>query len=203
MVIFFVDIILMMNVMIALYVAGACIMTVKIVFMLLLSVNVAKFSVLCLTVAVAFRLLVRKGSDFVNRVLLSSNSEEWSTPQDLFDQLDLEFHFTVDVCSSHDNAKCPKHYTKDDDGLLQDWSGDVVWCNPPYGRQMTKWIRKCSEHGKKGGIAVMLIPARTDTKAFHEYIYNKSEIRFIKGRLKFSGAVYNAPFPSMIVIFRG
>lgn len=114
----------------------------------------------------------------MNNSLFSSSSEEWSTPQDFFDKLNDEFHFTVDVCSTHENAKCEKHYTKDDDGLSQDWTGETVWCNPPYGRQMQKWIRKCAEHGNKGGLAVMLIPARTDTKAFHEFIYGKAEIRF-------------------------
>lgn len=138
-----------------------------------------------------------------NDVMFSSNTEEWATPQDFFDKLNEEFHFSLDVCSTHENAKCAKHYTKDDDGLSQDWTGETVWCNPPYGRQMPKWIKKCAEHGKQGGLAVMLIPARTDTKAFHEYIYGKSEIRFIKGRLKFGCSKNSAPFPSMIIIFGG
>ena len=136
-------------------------------------------------------------------VMFSSNTEEWATPQDFFDKLNDEFHFTLDVCSTHENAKCKKHYTKDDDGLSQDWTGETVWCNPPYGREMPKWIQKCAEHGNRGGLAVMLIPARTDTKAFHEFIYGKSEIRFIKGRLKFGGSKNSAPFPSMIIIFGG
>ena len=135
-------------------------------------------------------------------VMFSSKTEEWATPQDFFDKLNAEFHFTLDVCSTHENAKCAKHYTKDDDGLQQDWTGETVWCNPPYGRQMPKWIEKCYLHKQSGGVAVMLIPARTDTKAFHEYIYGKSEIRFIRGRLKFGGCKNSAPFPSMVVIFR-
>ena len=134
-------------------------------------------------------------------VMYSFKSEEWETPQNFFDHLNREFHFTLDVCSTHENAKCVKHYTKEDDGLSQDWSGETVWCNPPYGREMPKWIRKCAKHGAEGGIAVMLIPARTDTKAFHDYIYGKSEIRFVKGRLKFGGSKNPAPFPSMVVIF--
>ena len=136
-----------------------------------------------------------------NNLMFSHKSEEWVTPQDLFDGLNSEFNFTLDVCSTHENAKCAKHFTKDEDGLLQDWKGETVWCNPPYGRKMVKWIQKCAEHGRNGWIAVLLIPARTDTKAFHEYIYGRAEIRFIKGRLKFSGQKNNAPFPSMIVIF--
>ena len=136
-------------------------------------------------------------------VMFSSATPEWATPQDLFDALDAEFHFTLDPCSTDENAKCAKHYTKAQDGLAQDWTGERVFCNPPYGREMPKWIEKCYQHKLGGGIAVMLIPARTDTKAFHEYIYGKAEIRFIKGRLKFGGSKNSAPFPSMIVVFDG
>ena len=139
----------------------------------------------------------------MNNVIFSNASCEWSTPQDFFDALDAEFHFTLDPCSTDDNAKCKKHYTKEQDGLVQDWSDETVFCNPPYGREMPKWVKKCYEHMSGGGIAVMLIPARTDTKAFHEYIYGKAEIRFLKGRLKFGGSNNNAPFPSMVVVFDG
>ena len=137
------------------------------------------------------------------KTLLGSNSSEWETPKDFFDKLNEEFHFTLDPCSTDENAKCEKHFTKEQDGLAQDWAGEIVFCNPPYGKEMPKWIEKCYEHFKQGGTAVMLIPARTDTKAFHEYIYGKAEIRFIKGRLKFGSCVYNAPFPSMVVVFKG
>lgn len=139
----------------------------------------------------------------MNKALFSSITEEWATPKDFFDALDAEFHFTLDPCSTDDNAKCAKHFTKEQDGLLQDWTGERVFCNPPYGREMPRWIAKCAEHGMRGGIAVMLIPARTDTRAFHEYIYHKAEIRFIRGRLKFGGAKNSAPFPSMVVVFGG
>ena len=134
--------------------------------------------------------------------MFSSKTVEWETPQDLFDKLNSEFRFTLDPCATAENAKCRKYYTKEQDGLLQDWTGETVYCNPPYGRQMANWIRKCYQHWLSGGVAVMLIPARTDTKAFHEYIYGKAEIRFIKGRLRFGNAQQNAPFPSMIVIYR-
>lgn len=137
----------------------------------------------------------------MNAALFSSATEEWATPADFFEALDTEFHFTLDPCSTDANAKCVKHYTKADDGLAQDWTGERVFCNPPYGRDMSKWIAKCAEHGVRGGVAVMLIPARTDTRAFHEYIYHKAEIRFIRGRLKFGGAKNSAPFPSMVVVF--
>lgn len=139
----------------------------------------------------------------MNKALFSSATEEWATPKDFFDALDAEFHFTLDPCSTDDNAKCEKHYTKEQDGLSQDWTGERVFCNPPYGREMPRWIAKCAEHGMRGGIAVMLIPARTDTRAFHEYIYHKAEIRFIRGRLKFGGAKNSAPFPSMVVVYGG
>lgn len=140
-------------------------------------------------------------------LMFSSKTEEWGTPQDFFDKLNDEFHFTLDVCSTHENAKCANHYTKAEDGLSQDWTGETVWCNPPYGREMPKWIQKCYMHKQiGGGTAVMLIPARTDTKAFHEYIYGKAEIRFIRGRLHFVNergeSRESAPFPSMVVIFR-
>lgn len=133
-----------------------------------------------------------------------ANTVEWETPQWLFDRLDAEFHFTLDPCSTNENAKCMKHYTKEQDGLAQDWSGETVFCNPPYGPEMANWVQKCYESSVDGDITVvMLIPCRTDTKAFHEWIAGKAEIRFIRKRLRFGGATYNAPFPSMVVIFRG
>jgi len=134
---------------------------------------------------------------------LSSKKMDWETPQDFFDELDKEFEFNLDVCASKENKKCHNYFSKENDALKQDWNligNDWKWMNPPYGREIGKWIKKASEERK----VVALIPARTDTKYFHEYIYNKPnvEIRFIKGRLKFSGAKSSAPFPSMIVIFR-
>jgi site-specific DNA-methyltransferase (adenine-specific) len=133
------------------------------------------------------------------KAMLSSSSCEWTTPEHIFRQLDDEFHFTLDPCSTHENAKCAKHYTQEDDGLAQDWTGETVFCNPPYGREMPKWIEKCAV---EDATCVMLIPARTDTKAFHQWILGRAEIRFVKGRLRFGGARHNAPFASMIVIFR-
>ena len=127
---------------------------------------------------------------------MTSNTPEWSTPQGLFDELDKEFHFTLDPCATKGNAKCAKFYTKDDDGLSKDWSGEIVFMNPPYGREIGKWVKKISE---QGGVA--LLPARTDTKWFHNYIYKKADVRFIKGRLKFGGSKNSAPFPSMLVVF--
>lgn len=133
--------------------------------------------------------------------MMSSNTPEWATPQSFFDELNREFAFTLDPCSTHENAKCKKHFTKEDDGLKQNWGGQVVFCNPPYGRELPKWVKKCYEESRHADV-VMLIPARTDTRWFHDYIYGKAEIRFIKGRLKFGNAKQSAPFPSMVVIYR-
>lgn len=133
--------------------------------------------------------------------MMSSNTPEWATPQSFFDALNREFSFTLDPCSTHENAKCEKHYTKEDDGLSKNWGGEKVFCNPPYGRELPKWVKKCYEESRHADV-VMLIPARTDTRWFHDYIYGKAEIRFIKGRLKFGNSKQSAPFPSMVVIYR-
>ena len=133
--------------------------------------------------------------------MYSSKTDLWSTPQYLFDELNKEFNFTIDVCAIPENAKCQKFYTPDIDGLQQKWDG-VCWCNPPYGRSIGKWVEKSYEEYCKGNIIVMLLPARTDTKWFHNYIYGKAEIRFIKGRLKFGNSKNSAPFPSMICIYK-
>lgn len=138
----------------------------------------------------------------INAGLFTSARDDWETPSDLYEQLHNEFHFNLDPCANDYNHKCDLYYTKEQDGLKQDWCGHTVFCNPPYGTQLSKWIKKCYEEGQKENTTVvMLIPARTDTRAFHDYIYHKAEIRFIKGRLRFSGAKGNAPFPSMIVVF--
>jgi len=132
-------------------------------------------------------------------VHFESQTCEWSTPQALFDKLDREFGFTLDPCSTDENAKCIKHYTRADDGLSQRWKGHIVFMNPPYGREIAKWIEKAWRESKAATI-VCLVPARTDTAWWHDYCM-KGEIRFIRGRLKFSGNKWNAPFPSAIVIF--
>lgn len=137
------------------------------------------------------------------QVMFSSKTDKWSTPQYLFDELDEEFAFSLDPCADEKNHKCEKFYTAEDDGLKQDWGGHTVFCNPPYGREIGKWVEKSYIESKKPGTTVvMLIPARTDTTYFHDFIYEKAEIRFIKGRLKFGNAKNSAPFPSMIVIFK-
>jgi site-specific DNA-methyltransferase (adenine-specific) len=132
--------------------------------------------------------------------MFTSNTPEWATPQWLFDELNKEFNFDLDPCSTHENAKCERHYTKEDDGLSKSWGGRV-FCNPPYGKEIAKWVKKAYEESSHADV-VMLIPARTDTKWFHNYIYGKAEIRFIKGRLRFGDGKTDAPFPSMIVIYK-
>jgi len=136
-----------------------------------------------------------------NTGMFTSNTPEWETPQDLFDSLNAEFAFTLDVCANKDNHKCDDYISKELDGLVVDWRkwGGYKWMNPPYGREIGKWVERASIMGK----TVALLPARTDTRWFHNYIYNKLKVetRFIKGRLKFGGSTNSAPFPSMIVIF--
>lgn len=133
------------------------------------------------------------------KACLESKRSDWETPWDLFKQLDEEFHFALDVCATAENAKCERFYTADQDGLKQEWDG-CVWCNPPYGRQIGAWVKKAAEAQCN---VVMLLPARTDTAWFHDYIYGKAEVRFLRGRVRFAGARHNAPFPCMVVVFRG
>ena len=141
-----------------------------------------------------------------NEVMFSSVDMSWETPQHIFDKLNEEFNFTLDPCASDTTFKCDKYYTEEDDGLSKSWKDENVFVNPPYGRAIKDWVEKCyTESLTSNGVIVMLVPARTDTRYFHNYIYHKSEIRFIKGRLKFlqNGKELNsAPFPSMIVIYR-
>ena len=135
-------------------------------------------------------------------VMFSSKKSDWATPQDFFDKLNEEFHFTLDVAATQENAKCEKYFTEQEDGLSQTWEG-TVWCNPPYCRQTGKWVKKAYEESQAGHCTVvMLLPCRPDVSWFHDYVLGKAEIRFIRGRLKFGGSKNSAPFPSMIVIFR-
>ena len=137
------------------------------------------------------------------KLMFSSEKDDWETPQDLFDELDDEFHFTLDAASSDLNAKCEKHYTVEDDGLSQSWAGNNMFLNPPYGRNMKDWMRKAYEESQaENTTVVVLVPARTDTAWFHDYVYGKAELRFLRGRLKFGGCENSAPFPSLVVVYR-
>jgi phage N-6-adenine-methyltransferase len=134
-------------------------------------------------------------------VHFSSASELWGTPEDCFRALDEEFAFTLDVCASIDNAKCARFFMKEQNGLAQEWAG-VCWMNPPYGKTIGDWMRKAHASALAGATVVCLVPSRTDTAWFHDYAMKASEIRFLRGRLRFGSAVNTAPFPSALVIFR-
>ena len=136
--------------------------------------------------------------------IIDAEWEEWGTPNDLYEELNKKFNFTLDPCATHDNAKCNNFYTLEEDGLSKDWGGNTVFVNPPYTRgAIGKWIKKAEEESKKPNTTVVcLIPSRTDTKYWHEHCMNAAHIYFIKGRLKFQGEANNsAPFPSVLVVF--
>lgn len=132
--------------------------------------------------------------------MMTSKTNEWTTPQSLFDDLDSTYHFTLDPCSTDENAKCAKHYTVKENGLDRDWSNDIVFMNPPYGRQIGAWMKKAYESSLNGATVVCLIPSRTDTTYWHEYAM-KGKITFLRGRVKFGDCKNSAPFPSAIVVF--
>lgn len=131
----------------------------------------------------------------------SSETDNWATPQNFFDALDSEFHFDLDVCASDENHKCLRYFTKTQDGLSQPWKG-ACFMNPPYGRTMGEWMEKAYVSSRTGATVVCLVPARTDTAWWHDFAMRASEIRFVRGRLKFGDGKAPAPFPSAVVIFR-
>lgn len=134
-------------------------------------------------------------------LMFSSETDMWATPQEFFNQLDKVFRFETDVCALPENAKCQQYYTPDTDGLQQQWTG-VCWMNPPYGREIGKWVEKAFRSAKDNGATVVcLLPARVDTRWWHDYCGN-GEVKFLKGRLKFGNATNSAPFPSAVVVFR-
>ena len=132
-------------------------------------------------------------------VHFSSKSDLWSTPLDLFEKLNSIHNFTLDACAIPENAKCLDYFSPEQNGLKQQWTG-VVWCNPPYGKEIKKWIEKGFNSARNGVKVVMLIPARTDTAYWHDFVM-RGKIEFLRGRLKFGDAKNSAPFPSAIVIF--
>lgn len=139
----------------------------------------------------------------LNTALFSSAKTDWETPQGIFDELDGEFHFQLDPCASDSNTKCKAYFSSD--GLERGWANyGSVFVNPPYGRGLGDWVKKAQVESQSGCVVVMLLPARTDTRWFHDWVLPwAKEIRFIRGRLKFGGATNSAPFPSMIVVFGG
>jgi len=134
-------------------------------------------------------------------VHFSSKTDLWSTPQDFFDKYNKIYNFTLDVCATKDNAKCNNYFTKEENGLEQKWSGNC-WMNPPYGKEISLWMKKAYESSLQGATVVCLVPSRTDTKWWHNYAI-KGKIEFIKGRLKFGNSKNSAPFPSAVIIFNG
>jgi site-specific DNA-methyltransferase (adenine-specific) len=147
-------------------------------------------------------------NETTRKTLMSSNKDDWGTPLDLYEELNEEFNFDVDVCASHYNAKHTHYYTKADDALSLSWSNHVCWMNPPYGRGITgKWFKKAYEESLKGATIVGLVPSRTDTSYWHDYVINVgAEVRFLRGRVKFlredGTAGDAAPFPSAIIVWR-
>lgn len=135
-------------------------------------------------------------------VHFSSATNEWPTPQPLFDALNAEFHFTIDVCATPENAKCSRFYTKVDNGLAQDWSDEIAWMNPPFGHPIKLWMKKALLSACHGAMVVCLVPSRTDTIWWHKYAMCADEIRLLNKRLQFIGADQKAPFPAALVVFR-
>ena len=133
------------------------------------------------------------GTDREVRALFSSATGKWATPEDTYEALDAEFHFTLDPCPMDDAERIMEQ-----DGLARSWAGERIFCNPPYGRGIWRWLAKARE----ADVAVFLLPARTDTAWWHDYAMKGDEIRFLRGRLKFGGAVTGAPFPSVVLVYR-
>ncbi len=138
----------------------------------------------------------------IHESLYSSRSEEWGTPLSFFQKLNEEFNFTLDACASEENKKVDSFFSKEQDGLAQDWGKNVVWMNPPYGKNIGDWMRKAYESSLGGATVVALVHSRTDTRWFHNWVYGKAELRFVKGRLKFGDGKQSAPFPSLLAIYR-
>ena len=137
------------------------------------------------------------------KVMFSSKSSDWETPQDFYEKLNEEFGpFTLDPCATEETAKCENYFTMHTDGLFRSWAKQTVFMNPPYGRHISNWIKKAYQEAQNPGTKVVcLIPARTDTKYWHDYCMRAKEIHFVKGRLKFGDSTNCAPFPSAVIIF--
>ena len=135
----------------------------------------------------------------MKNVHFSSETDQWSTPEDFYNKLDRKFSFTLDPCADLENHKTEKYFSVEDNGLTQSWDGERVFMNPPYGRQIGEWVKKASE---TDGLVVCLVPARTDTKWWHNYVVGGgAEIYYVPGRLKFGGSKNSAPFPSAVLIY--
>jgi phage N-6-adenine-methyltransferase len=128
--------------------------------------------------------------------------DDWETPWPLFERYNAVHGFTLDACALPHNAKCARYYTPAVDGLVQDWANERVWLNPPYGRGIRDWMEKAyREASRNGALVVALVPARTDSGWWHDYV-KPADVEFLRGRVKFVGAPYNAPFPCAVVVWR-
>ncbi len=136
----------------------------------------------------------------INSGLFTSNTDLWATPKKLFDELNAIHNFTLDVCANAENTKCDKYFDIEINGLTQNWGKHVCWMNPPYGREISAWMKKAYESSRQGAKVVCLVPSRTDTNWWHDFA-KKGDIEFLRGRLKFGDQKNSAPFPSAIVIF--
>jgi phage N-6-adenine-methyltransferase len=134
--------------------------------------------------------------------MFTNRTDEWGTPKALFNTLNERYKFTLDPCASHENAKCERYITAEQDGLKANWGGSRVFVNPPYS-QSALWLKKCYEEHLAGTFVVVLIPCRTDTRYFHDYAMKASTVFLIKGRLKYNDARQSAPFPSCLLVFNG
>lgn len=139
----------------------------------------------------------------MNKALFSSASTEWETPQWLFEGLTRRFHFTLDVCATEQNAKCRRFFTREHDGLRHPWAGERCWMNPPYGREIGAWVEKARREAEEGALIVGLLPARTDTAWWQRHVQGHADVRFLAGRLHFSGARAGATFPSVTALWWG
>ena len=137
-----------------------------------------------------------------SNVHFSSKSDDWGTPPDFFKALDKEFGFTLDPCASDSNAKCSRYFTREDNGLLKSWADEIVFMNPPYGREIPHWMKKAHDSSRnEAATVVCLVPSRTDTRWWHDFAM-KHEVRFIRGRLYFGDGSERAPFPSAVIVMR-
>lgn len=136
----------------------------------------------------------------INKGMFTSTTDMRETPQDFFDNWDRIYNFELDVCATPENAKCARYFTPEQDALQQEWNG-VCWMNPPYGRDIQRWVKKAYESAQKGATVVCLLPARTDTAWWHDYCMH-GDITFVRGRLKFGGSKNSAPFPSAVIVFK-
>ena len=137
----------------------------------------------------------------INTGLFTSVRPDWETPAELFALYNAEYHFTLDVCATPENAKCERFFTLDDDGLAQSWAGEMCWCNPPYGREVGAWVKKAAEESAHAKLIVLLLPARTDTAWWHDYVAPFASVDFLRGRVCFVGGDSSAPFPSAVAIY--